>query len=783
MPQWTEAGLSDNPTLDAEALPGLSADARTIVESMGDAFYALDGAWRIIHANRRALEFWGLAAEDVIGREVWERLPQLIGTINETVLRRVRAEHRAINFEAPSPVTNILVQVTVAPWDDGVAVYWRDVTERAHAEQTLRASEEHLRLAQEAAGIATWEWDLVTGRTHWSPQMFRLVGRDPAEGNDTDHYTLWRRAVHPDDSDSVANTARVISRSLGPFALEFRVVRPDGDVRWIDARGNVLPDGEGRPRRMLGVNIDITERKETEAALEQRVAMRTQALRETVEALRRSRERYAAIFAHAPIYLAFLRVEPDGRVICEDVNDAWIRDTGFERDQVVGRGLDEIFPPEQAEFGLAQYRKAIETGERVEYEFTHTFPAGEVVRRSYLAPLRDASGRVDRVLLTSVDLTAMRRVEAQLRQALKMEAIGQLTGGVAHDFNNLLTVVLGNLELLQARLQDQRSLRHLRAAQRAAQRGGELTHQLLAYARRQNISPRAVDLAEMIAGMGDLLQRSLGGLVRVETSLDGDLWPAFCDPTQLELMLLNLAINARDAMPNGGLITIAAHNIPGSGRLPSELDPGDYVSISVIDSGTGMPPEIRERAFEPFFTTKEPGKGSGLGLAQVWGLAQQFGGTVLLDSVPDRGTTVRVFLPRAAEADAVMPASARSDDIGMNASGVILVVDDDADARDVATAFLEQDGFTAQPAASGEEALACLAQTEVSLALVDYAMPGMSGAEFVRRAQQQYGDLAVVYVTGNPDALGAEAANDAPVLVKPYTRAGLADAVRNALRS
>ena len=364
------------------------------------------------------------------------------------------------------------------------------------------------------------------------------------------------------------------------------------------------------------------------------MAERTRALRETVEALRRSRERYAAIFAHAPIYLAFMRVEPDGRVVCEDVNDAWIRDTGIDREQVVGRSLDEIFTPEQAEFGLAQYRKVIETGETVEYEYCHVFPSGEVVRRTFLAPLRDAEGRVDRVLLTSVDLTAMRRVEAQLRQAQKMEAIGQLTGGVAHDFNNLLTVVLGNLELLQARLQDERSMRHLRAAQRAAQRGGELTHQLLAYARRQTISPRPVDLAAMIGGMGDLLQRSLGGLVRVKTTLDADLWPAYCDPTQLELMLLNLAINARDAMPAGGLISIAAHNVPATGKLPPELDAGDYVSIAVIDSGSGMSPEIRDRAFEPFFTTKEPGKGSGLGLAQVWGLAQQFGGTVLLDSAP-----------------------------------------------------------------------------------------------------------------------------------------------------
>jgi CheY-like chemotaxis protein len=376
----------------------------------------------------------------------------------------------------------------------------------------------------------------------------------------------------------------------------------------------------------------------------------------------------------------------------------------------------------------------------------------------------------------------MRRVEAQLRQAQKMEAIGQLTGGVAHDFNNLLTVVLGNLELLQARLQDERSMRHLRAAQRAAQRGGELTHQLLAYARRQPISPRPVDLTAMIDGMGDLLQRSLGGLVQVNTTLDADLWPAYCDPTQLELMLLNLAINARDAMPAGGLIGITAQNVPATGRLPSELAAGEYVSIAVVDSGSGMSPEIRDRAFEPFFTTKEPGKGSGLGLAQVWGLAQQFGGTVLLESAPGRGTAVQVFLPRA---EVIVPADVslvHRDTTSAATDGVILIVDDDADARDIAAAFIEQDGYDVQLASSGQEALALLAQNDVALALVDYAMPGMSGAEFVRRAHERRNGLPVVYVTGNPDALATEAAPDsAPVVMKPYTRVGLAEAVRQAL--
>jgi PAS domain S-box-containing protein len=777
-----EAGLDQTLICNPDTMPALSADARAVLENMGDAFYALDAAWRIIYANRGALEFWNLPARDVVGRVIWDRLPQLLGTQNERVLRRVRAEQIRIDFEAPSPVTGAWVQVTVAPAGDGVQVYWRDITARIRSERTLRANAEYLRLAQEAAGVGTWEWDLETGYLHWSPQMFRLIGRDPAEAKDLDHRDLWGHVVHPDDRRAVADAIRETSLSQGPFALVFRVVRSDGEIRWIDARGSVVADAYGNPRRMIGVNIDITERKQAEAALEQRVAERTKALQDTVEALRNSRERYAALFANAPIYIAFMRLQPDGRLVCEDVNDAWLRDTGFQRDQVIGRTLGEVFNVDQAAFGEAQYRRAIETGEPVEYEYTDVFPSGEVTRRSFLVPLHDDIGLVNRVLLTSMDLTAMRQMEAQLRQAQKMEAIGQLTGGIAHDFNNLLTVVLGNLELLQGRVQDERSMRHLRAAQRAAERGGALTHQLLAYARRQPISPRAVDLAALIRGMGDLLQRSLGGLVRVEFKLAADLWPAFCDPTQLELMLLNLAINARDAMPGGGTIGIHAHSVSKGGKLPRELTPGDYVSISVIDTGTGMPPEIRDRAFEPFFTTKEPGKGSGLGLAQVWGLAQQFGGTVLLDSTPGLGTTVRVYLPRAADVTAAEPEPAFRGMREASKDRVVLVIDDDADARDVASAFLEQAGYVVRAASNGEEALACLEQTDVALALVDYAMPGMSGAEFAERAKAQFDALRVVFVTGNPDALTEQVGSDLPVVAKPYTRAGLADALRRALQ-
>jgi PAS domain S-box-containing protein len=548
---------------------------------------------------------------------------------------------------------------------------------------------------------------------------------------------------------------------------------------WVSV--SVGPSGDG-------VTVywrDISERIEAEQALrsfasklEHEVADRTRALREMVKELHHSRKRYSAIFENSPIDLAFLAIQPNGRIVCEDANPAWERHSGYSREFVVGKSLDEIFPPNQAEFAITQYRRAIETKKPVEYEYSTRFPIGEVSRRSFLVPLSGASGRVEHVLLASVDLTEMRRVEAQLRQAQKMEAIGQLTGGVAHDFNNLLTAVIGNLELLQRRLTDPRALSHVDAAMRAASRGGQLTQQLLAYARRQNLTPRPVDVNAVIVGMGDMLQRSLGGLVQVETDLAADLWLATSDPTQLELVILNLAINSRDAMPAGGRLRIVTSNVHETAIDLGSLDPGQYVRIAVVDSGTGMPPNLVERAFEPFFTTKEVGKGSGLGLAQVYGVATQFGGTARLTSEPGAGTTVEVFLPRAVNAPAAITlAEPRPTDITGGGS-IVLVVDDDADARQIAATFLREAGYVVAEARSGPEARDIVAAGPVCLALVDYAMPIMSGFEFVNLARQIQPNMPVIYLTGAADTLALKEQSD-PIVMKPYSSTTLLKIVRD----
>jgi signal transduction histidine kinase len=381
---------------------------------------------------------------------------------------------------------------------------------------------------------------------------------------------------------------------------------------------------------------------------------------------------------------------------------------------------------------------------------------------------------------TNLELARLRReAEEQAAQARKMEAVGQLTSGVAHDFNNLLAAVMGSVELAERRVSDERVLRLLNNAHQAAKRGAKLTEQLLAFSRRQRLEARSTDLNGVLSGMADLLHRTLGGTVAVSTRLAADLWPAMADPNRIELAVLNLAVNARDAMPQGGELQIETANLAASAPRPAALPPGEFVRLSVTDTGEGMPPEVLARVFEPFFTTKPQGKGTGLGLAQVFGTAKQLGGEVTVDSRVGQGTCVTLYLPRAtigpAHADA--PSAALPEAPGRLQ---ILLVDDDGQVRSTAAAMLEEMGHTVSAMGSGSEALRVLAgENAVDLLLADYAMPGMTGGELAARAVAARPRLRVLLMTGYADA--AALPNGAPVLRKPFAFAELAQAVRHAL--
>jgi signal transduction histidine kinase/CheY-like chemotaxis protein len=366
------------------------------------------------------------------------------------------------------------------------------------------------------------------------------------------------------------------------------------------------------------------------------------------------------------------------------------------------------------------------------------------------------------------------RVEATLRQMQRLEAVGQLTSGVAHDFNNLLTIVLGNLDLIEMSVDDPKVRKRLELMRQAALRGATLTSQLLAFSRRQRLEPKVLDLNETVGGMSELLRSTMGGSIAVTAHRQPGLWSALVDPTQIELVILNLAINARDAMPVGGSLTIETANVTLTDppRQPGEPAPGDFVAISVADNGTGMTEEVRARAFEPFFTTKEVGRGSGLGLAQVLGFAQQSGGGVRIESRPGAGTTVRVYLPRAhagaaGDDEAHHHAHRRASPLPQRR--VALLVDDDNAVRDVTAARLRHLGFHVLEAGSGGAALDLLDRApRVDLLVADFAMPGMNGAEVAQQARSRRPDLPVLFVTGYADQSALAGIGDERVVQKPF---------------
>jgi PAS domain S-box-containing protein len=405
----------------------------------------------------------------------------------------------------------------------------------------------------------------------------------------------------------------------------------------------------------------------------------------------------------------------------------------------------------------------------------------ETLERRVSERTADLSAALDRL---QAEVGERLKAEEALRQAQKMEAVGQLTGGIAHDFNNLLTPIMGGLEMIASRVEDGRLRRIAETALESTRRGAKLTGQLLAFSRIQRISMAPLAVNSVIEGMQRLLRHTIGGEVRIETRLDPGAGHGICDSNQLENAILNLAINARDAMPEGGTLTICTDRV----RLDEAPDhpAGEFVRITVADTGLGMPPGVLARATEPFYSTKPLGKGTGLGLAQVYGIAQQAGGTLRIDSEEGKGTSVHILLPAAgapAETGAEEVRRSNPSPKGAAAGANVLVVDDDSDVRTFLAESLEGLGCTVVVAASGPDGLKALSGWRPDLALIDYAMPGMNGAEAARAARKLHPGLPIVFVTGYAESEQLEAALgcDVPVLRKPFTLAQLASAVEENL--
>ncbi|MEA2985162.1 MAG: hypothetical protein QOD94_1416, partial [Alphaproteobacteria bacterium] len=454
--------------------------------------------------------------------------------------------------------------------------------------------------------------------------------------------------------------------------------------------------------------------------------------------LRRSEVQFRTLYRDTPLPLHSLG--PDGRI--EQVSDAWLDLLGYYRDEVVGRRLTDFMTAEsQASPDLLQ-------GDVEDAECHLVKKSGEVIDVMLSARAERVEGRAVRTLSGLIDVTAHKRAEDALRQAQKMEAVGQLTGGIAHDFNNLLTIVLGNLEMAARAIKEgrpERLARMIDAARLGASRGATLTQRLLAFSRRQPLQPQLVDLSSLVGGMMELFKRSVGESIALRADLKDGLWRTKVDPNQLESALLNLVINSRDAMPGGGTIIIETENVSLSRselRAFPDVTPGPYLMVAVRDTGIGMPPQVKARAFEPFFTTKDIGQGTGLGLSMVYGFVKQSGGHVVIGSEVNVGTTIRIYLPRSLEQAASQRTATDEPRKLPRGSETILLVEDDQEVRAYSCEILKNIGYRVLEAHDCSSAQAALdSNPEIQVLFTDVGLPGTNGKQLADIAAQRRPDL------------------------------------------
>jgi PAS domain S-box-containing protein len=662
------------------------------------------------------------------------------------------------------------------------------LSDRLHLLASLQEGEARLRLAQQSGGIGLWDLDLDTARIALAGDVFAAWGlpRAEAPGFRSMPVRALLRGIHPEDRGGLVSSLSDAVRFGAPLDAEFRLTGA-GAGRWIGVKAESRPAGDGRPRRLLGIARDVTNERlaheameETRAGLERRVAERTGALAEANARLREGEARFRGLFNATFQFIGLL--SPDGTVL--EANAATLRLADVGAEEAIGHPYAAApWWPTDA-MTQALLREAIADGAAgrfVRREMSMRDAAGHEVAVDFsVTPVRGEDGIVSLLVAEARDVSALKAAQALLLEAQKMDTLGQLTGGVAHDFNNLLMAVLGNLAIARKRAEPRAPelLRQLDAAVQAAERGATLTQRLLAFARRQDLKPKAVDLRGLLNGVDALLRRSGGPLVTLDVMAPEGLPPALVDPHALELALVNLTVNARDAMPGGGSVRVRL--TLEEGAAPGRLPAGRWLTVSVADSGSGMDEATLARAVEPFFTTKGPGQGTGLGLSMVHGLAAQSGGALVLESTPGKGTRATLWLPVSAQApDAEVQTAPEATSQGR---GTVLVVDDEPLVLESTAAMLEELGYEPVQADSGEAALHLLdTRGDVAAVVTDHAMPGMTGAALAEVLRRDHPGLPVILATGYAGG-GQEDGEAMPRLSKPYGLPQLSAALRDAMK-
>lgn len=703
------------------------------------------------------------------------------------------------------------------------AALMAEVTNRLRLQQER---ERELALALRAGGFGTWSFELTTKTLTASDECKALFGRDP---NLPFTYEDRVAAIHPDDRQRAISSMENGAELRREHNDEYRIFWPDGSLRWLASRGQPFFDADNQPVRIAGVSMDITTAKSAD--------LKRSALARLNDLFRDLDQSADISFTAAEILGQTLGVSRAGYGLVDPITETITIERDWNAPGVPSIAGTLAFRDHGSYIeDLKRGETATVTDSRLDPRTADTSAVLEAINaRSFInMPLTEHGGFVALIFVNDSsprrwseddiafvrevaertrDATERRRAERELaelaaslekqvaertaelvateealRQSQKMEAVGQLTGGLAHDFNNLLTGISGSLEMIQLRLRQGRHAdvdRYVDAAQGASRRAAALTHRLLAFSRRQTLDPRPTDANVLITGMADLIRRTVGPSIIVETILADDLGSTLVDPSQLENALLNLCINSRDAMPDGGKIMIETKDLEIDERFGRErdVDPGDYISLAVSDTGTGMPPDVIAKAFEPFFTTKPIGSGTGLGLSMIYGFARQSGGQVRIHSVPDTGTTVTIYLPRNARAAEPEKAQPKLLEVQRAEGGeTVLVVDDEATIRTLVSETLIDLGYQVMEAADGPSALKLIsAKSNLDLLVTDVGLPGMNGRQLADAIRSNRPDLRILFITGyaeNAVLNHGHLEAGMHVITKPFTMETLASRIR-----
>jgi two-component system, cell cycle sensor histidine kinase and response regulator CckA len=746
------------------------------IDSANTVVVALAPDRRIIRWNREAERVFGWTRDEAVGRDAHECLGADIRF--DDAIARVLAGAAPWSFELRGEARDgssrvalwtFIPSSTAAGHAAEILAVAHDITHRARAEERARAGEADLREAQRVACLGSWIWQIEPDVVTWSDEMFRIAGRDPRLGAPSyaDQATLY------DPPDVLARAVERARLTGEPFEVEVSIVRPSGGRRWTVARGTAERDGNGTIVRMRGTVQDLTERHEQQAML--------QAVNDS---LQRSEHRYRDLVEN--LLDVVFSLDVDGRL--EYVSPA-ISKYGYVADDVIGTHFSLLFHPgDLAAIESAFAATLAGDNDPAEYRALDTSGGIHHVQISARAVFDD--DRPAGLTGVVIDVTEQRQAEERLRVSQRLEAVGRLAGGVAHDFNNLLVVIIGYAEFAMDSVREGDPIRgDLEEIRKAGERAAALTRQLLAFSRRQLLKPEVISLNEVVRGMDGMLGRLIGEDIEFKTVLTDDLAPVLADPGQIEQVLMNLVVNARDAMPTGGTLTIAtAPGRPRDAQIGRAAERGDeWVVLSVADTGSGMDDATRAQIFEPFFTTKPQGEGTGLGLATVYGIVNQSGGTIALDTAPGAGTTFRVALPadRSGAPVANLPGS-RAQASPRPGKETILIAEDEDAVRQLAQRFLAAAGYQVLTAANGDSALRIAEQHggPIDLLLADVVMPLMSGPELAQRLDEARPGLRVLFISGytgtaisKHGVLGPETR----LLEKPFTGADLLKRVRQIL--